>query len=94
MREPLVARIHVPVTIFLKLSIFFRVLPFGTIKMAPIKRILYGLISFIVVMVSIIRDCTPKKQPLIPQKLRYYIQMWMISTQHRAVILLVSQQKI
>ena len=33
------------------------------------------------------------KTPLIT-KLRYYIQMWMISTQHRAVILLVSQQKI
>lgn len=71
LREPLVTLIHVPVAIFLKLSTFLSVLPFGTIKMAPIKRILYGLISFIIVMVSILHDFTPKKRPLIPQKLRY-----------------------
>lgn len=70
LRIPIVMLVHVPVAIFLTLTTFFSALPFGTIKIAPIRRILYGLISFILVMVSILRDFTPKKQPSIPQKLR------------------------
>ena len=68
LREPLVALVHVPMTIFLNLSTFLSAIPLSTITIASIKRLLYGLISFITVMILILLDFTPEKHPSMPKK--------------------------